>query len=137
MRRALEHHVFEKMAHPRFPRRFIDRSDAIPNLECGERYLVVFDKKYLESVVESELLDRGGRDKGPTEDKNYKNGEDPHCSHSPYSSRHTSMAISGHTCAHMAQPVHSSAWAKIATKYPLLLNCSSRTIEPVGHAAMQ
>ena len=54
-----------------------------------------------------------------------------------FSSTHTSMAISGHICAHNVHPVHCSMHSVFAGKYPLVLNSLSMTITPFGHASMQ
>jgi hypothetical protein len=53
------------------------------------------------------------------------------------SSFQTTMAISGHICAHNAQPLHISGAATFAGKYPLELNSLSMTMTPLGHASTQ
>jgi hypothetical protein len=56
---------------------------------------------------------------------------------SSFSSIHTCMAISGHICAHSAQPVHRSILSVFAGKYPLELNSLSMTMTPLGQASTQ
>ena len=52
MLRPAKHHVFERMREARFARRFVERTEAVPNVGLDDGRGMVLDDEYLQAVGE-------------------------------------------------------------------------------------